>query len=105
MRDYGAEAQKAAEAHLAACTEAMFAWEEGDDLAESPACAPFCGCDTCVVREVLHAAWPFLLLAAEEELTDGVRAEQEDQPESGGDESEHDVLEGEVHDDVPPSSR
>ena len=57
-RDFGAEAQKAAEAHLAACQEAMFAMEEDVETeVESPASAPFCGCDTCVVREVLYAAW------------------------------------------------
>lgn len=58
-RDFGAEAQAAAEAHLAACQEAFWAMEEGDEI-ESPASAPFCGCDTCVVREVLWAAWTIM---------------------------------------------
>lgn len=63
--DWGYEAQRAAEKHLAACQEAEWGAEEllgaGGELAdtpESPACGPFCGCETCVVREVLHAAWP-----------------------------------------------
>jgi hypothetical protein len=56
--DIGILAQRAAEKHLDACHEAMWAWEEGDDEIESPASAPFCGCDTCIVREVLWAAWP-----------------------------------------------
>lgn len=61
--DFGVLAQKAAEAHLSACWEAYYAEEEGEnleDLPESPACAPFCGCETCVVREVLFAAWPII---------------------------------------------
>jgi hypothetical protein len=51
--------QRAAEAHLAACQEAMWNEEEPDPTKwpESPASAPFCGCETCVVREVLYAGW------------------------------------------------
>lgn len=30
------------------------------EIDESPACAPFCGCDVCIVREILHAAYPHL---------------------------------------------
>lgn len=63
-RDYGFEAQAAAEAHLYACHEALSADEEGEGIIDSPASAPFCGCETCEVREVLFAAWPFLKLAA-----------------------------------------
>lgn len=61
--DFGGLAQKAAEAHLAACWEAYWAEEESENLEglpESPACAPFCGCETCIVREVLFAAWPII---------------------------------------------
>lgn len=67
--DYGALAQKAAEEHLTACWEAYWAEEECeslDELPESPACAPFCGCETCVVREVLYAAWPIIEQATAE---------------------------------------
>ena len=60
MPDWGVLAQKAAEKHLAACMEAMFAMDEGEEEVESPASATFCGCDTCIVREVLYAAWPIL---------------------------------------------
>jgi hypothetical protein len=63
-RDYGFEAQAAAEAHLVACHEALHAEEEVEEYVDSPASAPFCGCETCEVREVLFAAWPFLKLAA-----------------------------------------
>ena len=38
--------QRKAEAHLNACLAAMDEVE-----ATSPASAPFCGCNTCVVRE------------------------------------------------------
>lgn len=60
LYDAGIEAHKAAEAHLGACWAAEYALEEGADIAEvdTPASAPFCGCTTCEVREVLHAAWP-----------------------------------------------
>lgn len=180
--DYGLEAQKAAEAHLAACQEAFWDWEEPDpdepEQKESPASAPFCNCDTCIVREVLFAAWPIVYEAVKEDfivllegftdgyvkdkeggeeglhvlrrfrnysnevcwspdlvdhdqhpsidryrnalleiqrlpgqtlvtqqivgdaLTDRVRAEAEDQDQRGSDQSQHHVLEGQVH---PPS--
>lgn len=29
---------------------------------------PFCGCDTCIVREVLDAGWPYVLELARREL-------------------------------------
>ena len=54
-RDYGLEAQRAAEEHLSLCLEA-----EWDEEVDDPSSAPFCGCLTCIVREVLHAAWPVL---------------------------------------------
>lgn len=71
-RDYGVEAQKAAEQHL----EAIYEFEEtyleeypNGDVMESPSVGPWCGCLTCVVRETLHAAWPSLREAARIELT------------------------------------
>jgi hypothetical protein len=56
-------AQRSAEERLHLAADLLF--EENDGLAdEHPAYAvlagPYCGCDTCVVREVLDAAWPFL---------------------------------------------
>lgn len=67
--DYGLLAQKAAEEHLDACYEAMWKAEEEDDFAvDSPASGPFCGCETCVVREVLHASYEFLILALQDEV-------------------------------------
>jgi hypothetical protein len=59
VRDFGVEAQQAAEAHLAACDDALEAEQDPDAEFEWPMLAgPYCGCPTCVVREVLHAAWP-----------------------------------------------
>lgn len=69
--DPGYQAQRAAEAHLAACNEAFWAAEEmaagadWEDI-ESPASAPYDACDTCVVREVLYAAWPIIEAATRE---------------------------------------
>jgi hypothetical protein len=64
-RDFGIEMQAAAEAHLAACWEAFYVETENDDEYDgealpSPAIGPFCGCETCVVREVLAGAWPVI---------------------------------------------
>lgn len=64
MRDYGLEAQQAAEAHLAAIWEYELADEGHPDVPIPDFAAPFCGCDTCIVREVLHAAWPIIMEAA-----------------------------------------
>ena len=47
------------EEHLESCMDAAFL-----DLKEtgvSPAHQPFCGCTTCIVREVLMVAWPLFL--------------------------------------------
>lgn len=53
-----------AAAHLVACTEAFYADQDGEEDVESPAAAPFCGCDDCIVREVLVVAWRDLVTAA-----------------------------------------
>ncbi len=60
--DAGLAAHDAAEQHLKACWEAFYAQEdcETDEVIASSAFGPFCGCDTCVVREVLAAAWPVI---------------------------------------------
>ena len=55
MSDSLVAAQEAAERRLAACNEALF----DDELADE-ACGAYCGCDTCVVREVLDAAFPHI---------------------------------------------
>lgn len=49
------EAHAAARDHFNACM-----MELHGEIDESPACAPFCGCDVCIVREILHAAYPLL---------------------------------------------
>lgn len=76
--DFGALAQKAAEEHLNGCWEAYWAEEMLEDpnaeLPESPAFAPFDGCETCVVREILSAAWPFVERSVREDLEQEERA-------------------------------
>lgn len=74
--DHGQEAQRAAEAHLEALDMALEAEyqidvdqatdeREGHPEVEWPDSAgPYCGCQTCVIRETLWAAWPHLRQAA-----------------------------------------
>lgn len=64
--DLDARVQRKAEEHLAACQDGLY--DEVFD-APSPAYAPFCGCDTCVVREVLMCAWDELLAEARREAS------------------------------------
>jgi hypothetical protein len=52
-------AQRSAEARLFDCMDGLYDDEVGDS-----AIGPFCGCYTCIVREVLDAAWPWLYEAA-----------------------------------------
>lgn len=73
-RDYGYEAQQAAEKHLDAIYAAQEATDEADENGIEPpewppTAGPWCGgCDTCMVRETLFAAWPILLEAARAEI-------------------------------------
>jgi hypothetical protein len=62
--DFYAAAHEVATKHIDACWAAFHASQEGDEEVPSPASAPFDGCQTCETREVLHAAWPLLRLAA-----------------------------------------
>jgi hypothetical protein len=55
--------QRAAEAHLSKAD--LMLWEEEEDCygyhGEGPDLAgPYCGCQTCIVREVLWASWPYM---------------------------------------------
>lgn len=58
------EAQQAAEHRLRVCATVLFEDETDEDIVPSDAAdqlaGPYCGCDTCVVREVVDAAWPWL---------------------------------------------
>lgn len=67
MVDLDVEAQRAAEKRLEVANEWLWLDEEGefagdhDGARVGPELAgPYCGCDTCLVREVLDAAWPHL---------------------------------------------
>ena len=59
--DLGLEAHQAAEQHLTACWEALDAENEGEVVDWPDTAGPYCGCQTCTVREVLHAAWPYIV--------------------------------------------
>jgi hypothetical protein len=76
-------AGRKAEAHLTACQDAMddTPFDTRDGEVEDPANAPFCGCNTCVVREVLMAARDEMMILVEQELirkvlTDARRIEE-----------------------------
>ena len=68
-RDWGNEAHQAGIRRLDLCEAWQYYNEGGQDDGElppdtpDPSCAPFCGCETCVVREVLDAAWPIMVEA------------------------------------------
>lgn len=72
-RDYGREAHEAAERHLEDCFVALGVEEDGgepiwpEDLESA-----FDGCTTCVIREVLYAAWPILLQGAREVIAEEI---------------------------------
>ena len=82
------QAQRAAEERLAACTEMLWHEEEGGDLYDrdhpewDDISAPYCGCDTCIAREVLDAAWPFMSALA-------LVVEQADTSDSNSDAERH----------------
>lgn len=63
--DYGLDAQKAAEERLAELDQAL---ADNDD----DAVGLYCGCETCMIREVLEAAWPALRRAAYAEFINDV---------------------------------
>lgn len=58
--DFAMAIQRAAEQHYAKVWEAYYDQEDAEDGEEvlSPAVGPFCGCERCVVREILAGAWP-----------------------------------------------
>lgn len=63
--DWGVQAHTAAERHLDACDAWLAYFDDDEPAGERPAggdpsSAPYCGCQTCLIREVLHAAWPVL---------------------------------------------
>ena len=75
------EAQREAEKRLAAANNMLWHDEDSGDIepVDRPEwddiSAPYCGCDTCIVREVIDAAWPYLKRLA-------AVAEQADAPDS-----------------------
>jgi hypothetical protein len=71
VTDLYLDVQRACEKHLAACFAALYAednmMDEPEPHDEVDILAPFCGCETCTVREVLHAARPYFARLAEAE--------------------------------------
>lgn len=65
-------AQRSAEERLSLATDMLFN-EDDDHPAYAVLAGPYCGCDTCVVREVLDAAWTFMRELALMEEADGPR--------------------------------
>lgn len=64
-RDWGKDAHDTAIAHLDRCDAWLAYFDEGEPDGErpdfdDPSSAPYCGCQTCLVRETLHAAWPVI---------------------------------------------
>ncbi len=70
--DHGYLAHQAAVRRLNALDDVLDAeleeYEQATASLDPPLLAPYCGCQDCVVREALTAAWPHLLAAAREEL-------------------------------------
>ena len=66
LEDLAQQAQRAGEARLREVVDRFWAEQEGDDDAWEgfDDVAPYCGCDTCLVREVLTGAWEPMLEAA-----------------------------------------
>lgn len=62
-----AEAQKAAEKRVNDMFHRFHLEMEGDETAwdDYKGMGAYCGCETCLVREILGAAWPYLWKAAE----------------------------------------
>jgi hypothetical protein len=59
-------ASDAAEEHLSLCFESL-----DDPSVQIETAGPFCGCNTCVVREVIAKSWPYMRLLAIVESEDG----------------------------------
>lgn len=59
------DAQAAGESRLVDVNERWSREMDGDDTAwDDYVGVPYCGCETCLVREILSAAWPALSRAA-----------------------------------------
>ena len=77
IEDVGTEIQRKAEEHLMKCQEQLFGEEEGTDTGvEVETFGPYCGCDTCIVREVLGIAWDSLVEVANSDKTEGEKDQE-----------------------------
>jgi hypothetical protein len=70
----GLTMQRIAEDHLERCFDYLAKIEEAEGEFEhdddDPGVAPFCGCNTCIVREVLAASWDLMCIAAQFDVED-----------------------------------
>jgi hypothetical protein len=67
MYDWEWHAQRAGERRLMSANDDLWAEDNGEVFdGEDETDGPYCGCDTCVVREVLSAAWPYMYRLAHE---------------------------------------
>jgi hypothetical protein len=77
IEDVGTEIQRKAEEHLMKCQQQLFGEEEGIDAdVELETFGVYCGCETCIVREVLGTAWEALVEAANSEKTEGEKDQE-----------------------------
>ena len=67
MTGHMREAQRAAELRLMTAVDMLLNEDDGWVPEWDALAGPFCGCDTCVVREVLDAAWPHMRALALED--------------------------------------
>lgn len=75
--DWGMRMQEAAELYMAAVADAYLREEEGQQDVHSPAVAPYDGCDTCTIREVLAGAWPVIVEMADYYQRNGIELHPE----------------------------
>ena len=77
--EFEARVQRKAEDHLTACFEALELREtDADAEIEDPAYGPFCGCTTCLVREVLSVCWDEMLAEAKHQTEEPDAQEEVD---------------------------
>lgn len=63
--EYGRLALDAARKHVAECIEKLECDRSGVASRLDPQTAgPFCGCEGCIIRETLFAAWPYIFWAS-----------------------------------------
>jgi predicted Fe-S protein YdhL (DUF1289 family) len=93
--------QHAAEDHLNACLEALDAYDANVQV-NNPAYGPFCGCNTCVVREILSVTWDLMEAEARRRVLAEMKQEQHRRIEQFGPRSDNASLPPVECPDCPP---